>query len=401
MYYKQPHYYSGFQCIGGKCPTNCCHGWRIRWSKAEIDKVLNAENISPELRELTEKSFELCEGSEDKYLISFLDNKKCPFETEDRLCRIQNELGAEYLSKACTAYPRTSINTVESVYRFCNMSCPAIMKRLLDDQKCMKLSSIPVEESAVKRVNTINKYDDFKKYKEQQYRDELFDFFYELISDKDLNVEDAILLGALSAEAIEQLVAEKRYELIPDEIDMLRKAVRTPDMVRSVKDAPPHIPAKLAFVPWIVENIAVNSAAPLLKDKDGNPSTELYKLGEENLRNTLKDREFFMRNIALQLLFELDVPFKVPNRSILDNYALYVTVFSCVKLNLIAAMTKDTLNIITIDGALKCEGDDRLIVISSLMVRALCQDTDNAVKIIDILKKKEYDKPPYFPLLVK
>ena len=57
MYYKQPKYYSGFQCIGEKCPSNCCYGWDIFWSKTEIDRLLNAENISPELRGLVEISF--------------------------------------------------------------------------------------------------------------------------------------------------------------------------------------------------------------------------------------------------------------------------------------------------------------------------------------------------------
>lgn len=401
MYYKQPRYFSGFQCIGGKCPANCCHGWRISWSKAEIDKVLNAENISPELRELTENSFELCEGYEDRYLIAFLDSKKCPFETEDGLCKIQKELGAEYLSNTCTVYPRTNINMADSIYRYCHMSCPVIMKRLLDDGKCMNLVNASMENDIGKIVNTVNEYEDLKNHAEQKYRVEIFDFFYELISDKNLEVENAILLGALAAEALGQLVTEKRYELIPDEVEMLHKAIRTTDMVQSVKNAPPHVPAKLAFLPWVAENIAENAATPLLNGKDGTPNIELYKLGEENLRKTLKGREHFMRNIALQLLLELDVPFKVPNRSILDNYALFVTAFACVKLNLIAAMSKETINTRTIDGELKCEDDDRLIVTSSLMVRGLCQSDEKAAELIDILKKKQYDTPPYFSLLVK
>lgn len=64
-------------------------------------------------------------------------------------------------------------------------------------------------------------------------------------------------------------------------------------------------------------------------------------------------------------------------------------------------MSKETINIRTIDGEINCKGDDRIIIPLSLMVRGLCQSNENAAELIDILKKKQYDTPPYFSLLVK
>lgn len=402
MYYKQPRYFSVFQCIGEECPNNCCHNWNIHWKKEEIDNVLNAENISPELHERAENSFVLDERANDGgYLIKLDDSGKCPFQTENGLCLIQKELGESYLSHTCTLYPRSSLHMGSAFYRFCNMSCPVIISQLLEYKKSMDLVTTSMAKDVGKTIYASNNIAEVERHPEQKYREEIFDFFYELISDKELDAEDAILLGALSAEALTQLVSDERYNVISDELEMLSKAIRTPEMIQSVKDAPAHIPAKLAFLPWIVENIAKNSTIPMLKNEDGSIDIEKYNLGAENLRAVLKGKEHFMRNLALQLLFEFDVPFRIPNRSILDNYALFVTAYSCIKLNMIAAVTKDPINILTISGVRVCEGYDRLIVPTALMVRGICQNPETAAQIIDLLKKKQYDTPPYFAILMK
>ncbi|MBD5384028.1 MAG: hypothetical protein HDR72_03400 [Ruminococcaceae bacterium] len=123
MYFRQPRYFGDFKCIGGTCTNSCCIGWRIDWHKNEIDKITDAPECSEELRELVGKSFVKIENS-DKYIVALGAGGRCPFLTEDNFCRIQRELGAEYLSNTCSIYPRHHIIAGDAVYRYCNM-CPA------------------------------------------------------------------------------------------------------------------------------------------------------------------------------------------------------------------------------------------------------------------------------------
>ena len=107
MYYRQPKYYGEFKCIGSECTANCCYGWKIEWTKDEVDKVKNAPNCSAELKEKIENCFVPdANKDENAFLIYFDERGSCPCVTEEGLCSVQKELGAEYLSLTCTIYPR-------------------------------------------------------------------------------------------------------------------------------------------------------------------------------------------------------------------------------------------------------------------------------------------------------
>lgn len=400
MYYKQPRYYDGFQCIGEKCPNNCCYGWNISWTKDEIDKVLNAEKISPELHELVENSFV---PKDDKYLIKYGDVEKCPFQTEEGLCKIQGELGAEYLSRTCTTFPRSVIHTGEALYRLCHMSCPVIMSQLLENKKCMTLVTASVVKDIGKTIYAENDVKEKKKHPEQEYRDEILSFFYDLINDKKLETDDAILLGSLAADALSQLVAQGHDELIPDEIALLQREIRSREMIQSVKDLEPNVPVKISILSQIAELLSKEAAATgILHNEDRTPRLKQYERGETRLREALSNREHFFRNIALQLLFELDVPFGVADKTIMDNYALFETVYACIKLNLTAVMsTEGTITIQTPTQNFICEGDDKLTISTTLLCRDLCQSATNARNTINELKRTGYDQPPNLALLVK
>ncbi len=400
MYYKQPRYYAGFHCIGGDCPNNCCYGWRIDWSKSEIDKVLNAENISPELRELVETSFVQSEKDNENYfIIEFRDNGKCPFQADDGLCKIQKELGAEYLSHTCTDYPRCHIYAINVIYRFCRMSCPAIMERFLNDETCMDMvSTRPMGETVIPMNNMYN----IEEYPVQKYRAELFDFFYELIADKKYNVDSAIILGALAAKVLTKIEGREEYDSIPEQIKSLRKQMHNGSMLKSIDEIKPNPQIKFDFLPKITEQIAQRTTTIILHNSNGGLNVDLYNHGEERLREALNGREYFLRNIALSLLLEIDVPFKFCERTIFENYSLFVAAYACVKLNLIGAMAVDkSITMNTCNQQFRYEGDGKLISLTSMICRGLCQNRENSEKIIDLLKENGFDRPAYLALFIK
>lgn len=402
MYYRQPRYYNTFQCIGSECPDNCCYGWNIDWTKEEIEKVKNAPNISPELKELVEKSFIPTNKFEGKYRIDLGEEKSCPFQTAERLCKIQKELGAEYLSHTCMHYPRRERIIPGVEYRFMNVSCREIIRRLLSEENSCDLVNI----SGGKEFEMSNcKFaaDVLEKRPEMEFYSDIFEFFYELISDKKNPVETAIILGALAAQKLTELAEKKQQDRIPEALKAFRKQFHNPEQLKAIDNIKPNYYLKLGFMAELMEKIIRGGVTPLLHDQTGTLNIDLYNKGEEGLREALKGREYFLRNLALNLLLEFDVPFKFEDSSMFENYSVFAVAFGMLKLNLIATCVTAGHSIsYTADGkGIVYSGDDKLIGISSLVCRKICQDRDRAKTIITLLNGYKFTTPAYLALLVK
>ncbi len=398
MYIKHPRYYRSFKCIGSGCPDNCCYGWNIFWDKAEIDKVLNAENISPELRELVKKSFVSTENKENDFKIEFGQDAVCPFQTDDKLCKIQKELGAEYLSYVCSYYPRiiTYVND-DTYYCSCHMSCPMITDKLLNDSRSTDL----VSEPGVLPYKIVLSSDPhlIDKHPEQKYRAEIFEFLYELIADKHIELERALMLGAIAAERLAKVVGREDYESIPDEIKNLRKELRNNETLKVVNNVMPNLRAKLSVLPMITEQIVGNTITYMLHDDQGNIKLEIYNRGEERMIEALKERKYFFRNVALNLLFELDVPFKMCERSIFENYGFFMVAFACIKLNIIAALGADEP--ITMEFGRQIENvDERITAFTAQICRKLCQNSEKPNQVITELNAHGFINHAYLAAFV-
>lgn len=402
MYYRQPRYFRDFHCIGGACPDNCCHSWRIDWKSEEVDKLKSAkEKMSPELKALIEKVFVPQDVDEFPFKIEFDKSGRCPYVTEEGLCRIQKELGTEYLSETCMSYPRSYIVASSAVYRFCRLTCGEVMKKLLNSEKSMDLINIePKEEMIVSRgVDTTLK----GKRPELKYFSEVFEFFYEIISDKKRDVENSLVLGALAAQALTKSAECGEVESIPEIIKKLRMQIHDGEHLKGIENIKPNYNVKLGILGQLLKLICevyhrMNSMVSLT-DSDGKFNIDLYNAGEHALQGYLDDKPFAMKNIALNLLFDLTVPFKNNNYTIFENYAIFVTTFALLKLNTIAIAELKNRVAEKQRAAFKME---EFIIRSAAMIsRALCQNTKIDELIMEALRGNKMLSPAYLALLVK
>jgi len=118
----RPAYAEGFQCIGSACEDTCCQAWTVPVDQATYEKY----QALPEgpLRVLVNASVVRTEvsgnagtgaGKARPYAaIRMNEANECPLLTEEKLCRVQKELGADLLSHACATYPRI-VNSVGGV----------------------------------------------------------------------------------------------------------------------------------------------------------------------------------------------------------------------------------------------------------------------------------------------
>lgn len=335
-------------------------------------------------------------------MINLGKERICPFQTAERLCKIQKELGEEYLSQTCMTCPRFKRELPNLIYRYMRLSCPEITRKLLLEENSCDL----VDDGGSKEFE--NDYCNFKsdiiqKRPEIEYYSEIFDFYYELISDKKIPVETAIILGALAAQKLTEIAKKKQQDRIPEALKAFRKQFRNPEQLKSIENLKPNYYLKLGFMSDLMEKVIRGGITPLLHDQTGTLNIDLYNKGEEGLREALKGREFFLRNLALNLLFEFDVPFMFEDRSMFENYSVFATAFGMLKLNMIATCVTAGHNIsYTADGQkFVYNGDDKLIGITSLICRRICQDHDKAKFIIALLKSYKFTTPAYLALLVK
>lgn len=400
MYYRQPRYFKDFRCIGGACSYSCCIGWSITWSREEIDLVKNAPGCSPVIKALCENVFEYNETLK-KYIV-ICENKRCPFLTEDNFCRIQRELGEEYLSHTCKTYPRHYFVTFNAVYRSCVMTCREIMNFILNNDRAMDLVNIGVKQ---KHFITAS-YDtdeDMKIHPELKFREDIFEFFYETIGEKNRAVEDSLVLGALAAQSLTRLVEQGELDRIPEALRSFRKQYHNPEQLRSITNIKPRYSVKLAMLGELFKALSAASSFPdvtvTLVDGEGKYNIDLYTSGEKQLNEKIGGNTFYMRNIALALLLELKIPFDLKDRTIFENYSVFAVAFALFKLNTIAiSELRDRL-----PGEIKEEFDlMEYIARSAVMIsRSISHNSGNRETIIKLLAQNGMTTPAYLALLVK
>lgn len=399
MNYKQPRYFNEFRCVGGTCPISCCCGWEISWTRDEIDKVKKSPKCSKELRTLLENGFHPSpDGVANKFSVSLGEDGSCPFLTEDKFCRIQRELGAKYLSNTCLYYPRIYIPSKHHAYRACHMTCPSVVSFLINDENSTELIFALPEQNDVKISSS--KYDPVK-HPEQKYYGKLIEMFYEIISDKKNSLEINVVLGALAAKTLSKLVESGEYRKIPETIDKIKLQLHDDAQIKAIGNIKPNYSVKLGmagkFLPVLADDTDIMSS---LTDKTGTLNIDYYKQGELRLMEAYKDRPWYMRNIALNLLLELGIPFNQPEKSIYENYIVFAVGIAMIKLGAIAAAERNVRADNTADIG-NSGIDDGLIKVVAGVSNSLCHNFGRAKTMLEGMQKLNISSPAYLALFVK
>lgn len=388
-YYRQPEFYRSFKCMGGTCPNSCCAFWRIDWTIKEVEKLKSAD-CSPELRKLIDESFVPRKDDKDMMSVSLQkdQNMDCPFLTEDRMCRIQRELGEEYLSHTCTFYPRTLFLSNNVVTRTCSASCYQVMETLCSDPNAVNLVNCKLEAEKVVVPAQPDSPEALKEHPELIYRNELFDFFYDIISNKNRTIETSLLLGALAAQKLTEYITLGEHDRIPEIFKALRPQLNA-KTIPSFENAKINYNYCLGLVGKLVNTFKNTNILNNLT-VDGHPSIEKFEQGRTIFFDYLNKKPYALRNIALNFLFEGKTPFLDTNKTIFENYCYFVSTVAAVKLIGSAIAVRD--NIIS----------DRFLIEVSFFVRGMYHSlTDIPPKIFDLLKEHDIATPAKIALILK
>ena len=421
QFFRQPRYYNSFSCIGGSCPTNCCISWRVDWEKDDVEKLKNAD-CSEHLRSLIDSSFMEFGG---KYIIKMGEmdemnemsaKNKCPFLTEDNFCSIQRELGEEYLSNICRTHPRKGILSGNVILNCCHTSCCHVVDTLCSDSECMILENFWHKEKKNIQVY-IYSQKDFLNHPELKYRRDFFEFFYEVISDDSYSVETAVTLGAVAAQSISRLVENKAYDKIPDNISALKKQLKNPAQIKKLEELKPNYAVKLGFAKKLNDIILKTNMIDLISE-NGTIIADKYDEGMSKFNEAFAERPFALRNIALNLLLDLEIPFRSLGHSIFENYCYYAAAFAVTKLTAAASFINNNNSQTAVTPAVTVSGNGAQAVRNlknktktdherefkirlAYINRRFAHNNDNVPIIIDMYKELNCMSPAYIALIVK
>lgn len=148
MKYIVPTYYRHFVCKCGECRNTCCHGWPVTITKAEYERLKNAE-CGAELRGKLDRMLEpLRGGSSEAYARIAHDRfDNCPLLRSDGLCGLQLALGAEILPDVCRLYPRNMRSVCGTAECVCSDSCEGVIETLRKLKKPLETEELELDEA--------------------------------------------------------------------------------------------------------------------------------------------------------------------------------------------------------------------------------------------------------------
>ena len=130
--YLKADYYDDFACKCGQCRNSCCEGWEIAVGMQDYFRLIGLD-CAPEMHHRLECAFRApASPSPERYrLISPNWLGFCPLHSEEGLCTLQLECGAQALPEICRVYPRSLKEVAGERRACCSGSCEAVIEALM------------------------------------------------------------------------------------------------------------------------------------------------------------------------------------------------------------------------------------------------------------------------------
>ena len=122
----RPDYYDHFSCTADQCPITCCQEWKI-----SVDDHTNNcwKKLAPPTDTIPAKTrLSAYTTFKDGTRVIALDqNHRCPFLSENKLCKLVLEHGDQVLSETCQVFPRETHTFDTHEEQSLMPCCPAVI----------------------------------------------------------------------------------------------------------------------------------------------------------------------------------------------------------------------------------------------------------------------------------
>ncbi len=141
----QPDYAGQFQCIGSACEDTCCAHWNVYFDEATCRKYEGLEEgplkALIQIKVVAEPLEADGRAGKQFAKLRMEGDGFCPFLSAEKLCAIQGELGADYLSVTCATYPRIAHRIDGLAEQALSLSCPEAARLVLLTPELLSLGA--------------------------------------------------------------------------------------------------------------------------------------------------------------------------------------------------------------------------------------------------------------------
>lgn len=401
-----PQYMQKFSCIGTKCEDSCCIGWRVNVDEDTYKKYKKSRDL--ELKPLFKKNVtrQRSNASPSNYAKIKMENGgRCSFLSEENLCKVQLNLGEEFLSNTCTVYPR-SINSINGVIeKSATMSCPEAARLALLNPDGIDFDEI--EETADTRgfiAKYINTDVRLNTNQSQKFFWELRIFSIQVVQDRSYSLAERLIILGMFYQNIQEQIYQEDVNVIPNVIAKFTNLKANLGMKELLVEIPTQSAVQMELCKELIDyrfNQGINnqryfecltemlSGINYTKEATVQEVTENYQHAiKEYYEPFMKEHEYILENYLVNYIFKNLFPFG--EREVFDDYVMLVIHYSMIKLHLIG-----------MSGFHKGLTDDLVIKLIQSFAKTVEHSNVYLKKVIDLLKENDFTSMAYMAILIK
>lgn len=358
----RPEYMKNFHCTSLDCKDDCCYGWKVTIDKDTYKKYKKVQKTA--LRNELSKYVLINKDRKaaNSYAYISIDaDKRCPFQCEDKLCKIHSNLGEEYLSLTCKNYPRLYSKVDSSFEVSLDMSCPEVVKLVLFNKEVLEFEEVELDKDL---SNSISITIDTKSVDIHNYFWDIRIGVITILQNRKLSIEQRLILVGLMINKLEQAKKNGKIECIPDHIDYYVNRIDSDELKGLIDSLPNNLETQMKILEQIV---AFSSSTSLRKNYLEN--IEKFKKGLgivneikiEECTNAYKDatkkyyepymksKEYIFENYLVNDVFQRMFPYRDEN--FLNEYMILALNYSIIRLLLtgMASWYKELTDTMVVD----------------------------------------------------
>lgn len=405
----RPHYLSIFSCIGDKCEDNCCYGWNISIDKNVYEKYRKISDN--ELKSILDKNVKRNRSnpSNESYAKIKLDcNEQCPFLNENKLCKIHKNLGAEYLSKVCTTYPRET-NLVDQKYeKAATLSCPEVARLILLNPEIMEFDEVEeaIEtQSIIKYTAETNAIKDVRRA--PKYFWELRIFSISLIQNRKYKLWQRLIILGLFMQKVSEYVNDETSDKIPILIEQYNEIINSESLKQELENIPVNTNIQMELMKEINDQrfgmqinantmVYVNCVVEFLngikymkEDKVENIAERYKEAFDSYYKPFMDEHEYILENYLVNYIFKELFPISSQG-DVFQDYVKLIINYSYIKTLLIGMA-----------GFNKKLDENIIVRLIYSFSRAVEHNKVFLKKMNNIIKSNGFDTMAYMAILIK
>lgn len=403
-----PGYMKNFKCIGSECEDTCCSEWKVTIDKETYKKYRNCRH--PELKKELESNVKRNrkDPTDANYSYIKMTNEfSCPFLMGNKLCKIQAQLGEEYLSHTCTTYPR-SLSHVNGIAEMsASLSCPEVARLGLLNTEIMQFERIEEDVSFMGKWGTkVNTHDKAYENKAEKYFEELRTFTINVLQCRDYKLWERLVMLGIFYQTTQEYINQKTIDEIPELIVEYIEGIEKGIFDQTLSEVPSNAFVQVELLKNIINKrfeTGLNSKryADCFKEfvKGIKPNDDMQN--EELIKNYLEaydkyylpfmdKNEYILENYLVNYVFRNLFPFSM-GTDLFSNYVIMIVHYALVKMHLIgiAGYYKDDFN---------C---DHIIRLIQAFAKAIEHNNSYIYTIKDFLEESGYTTLSHMLLLIK